>query len=245
MGMSMENYNLFGLSVQCATDIDSAIDEFDRKFLSSRNSSFSAALNAEKLYLSQKDSSVYDLLNSAHFCYMDGIGAVWAARRKYDQFFTRLPGVDLWLRLAKRASQRGLKIAVIGSNESVCSQAVKKLKAEHGIDVTYYRNGYFEDSELTSVAEGLKLHDVSFTVVAMGSPRQEIFSRYMIEMGVQSFFFGVGGSLDVFTGNVKRAPKLFRDCNLEWFYRLLKQPKRIVRQMKLIPYFVLVIRREM
>lgn len=243
--MDVNTYTLFGLPVHCAPDLESALVEFDETFLATRRPGFSAALNAEKLFLSQKDPCVFDLLNAAQFRYMDGIGAVWAAERKYRRAFMRLPGVELWLHLAKRSAERGLNIAIIGGNQEVNRRAVDVLQAEHGIEVAYHHHGYFTDDESRVIAETLKAKDIAFTVVAMGSPRQENFSRTMIAMGVPSFFFGVGGSLDVLTRHVKRAPKIFRDNRAEWLYRLLKQPKRIGRQIRLVPYLILVLRRKM
>lgn len=243
--MDENTYTLFGLPIQCAPNLESAVAEFDEAFLVERRAGYSAALNAEKLFLSQKDSGVFELLNDAKFRYLDGIGAVWAAERKYRRPFVRLPGVELWLDIAKRAAQRGAKIAVIGGTEVVNQKAVDLLKINHSVEVAYSRDGYFTDDECCVIAEELKAKDIAFTVVAMGSPRQENFARTMMAMSVPSFFFGVGGSLDVFTGNVKRAPRIFRDNRAEWLYRLLKQPKRSGRQLRLVPYCIMVLRRKM
>jgi UDP-N-acetyl-D-mannosaminouronate:lipid I N-acetyl-D-mannosaminouronosyltransferase len=238
-------YSLFGLQVPFAPDFESTVDQFEQNFLATQTSGFSAALNAEKLYMAQKDASVFNLLSAASFRYLDGIGAVWAARRKYNLPFARVPGVELWLQIAKRAARRGLKIAIIGGTEETCQKAVEVLREQHGIDVAYARNGYFDSSERATIAQALKAHDIRFAVIAMGSPRQEKFSQDMIEAGVNAFFFGVGGSLDVLTGKVDRAPRIFRDNGLEWLHRLLRQPSRIGRQLALAPYFLSVLRAKM
>ena len=112
--MNAVTYSLFGLQVPFAPDFESTVDQFEQNFLATQTSGFSAALNAEKLYMAQKDASVFNLLSAASFRYLDGIGAVWAARRKYNLPFARVPGVELWLQIAKRAARRGLKIAIIG-----------------------------------------------------------------------------------------------------------------------------------
>lgn len=243
--MKPEDHTLFGLPVHFAPDFESTVDYFEQTFLAPPTPGFSAALNAEKLYMAQHDRSVFNLLRGASFRYLDGIGAAWAARRKYNLPFARVPGVELWLQIAKRVARRGLKIAIIGGTEETCRKAVDILRAEHGINVVFFRNGYFGETERPAIAEALKAHDVKFAVIAMGSPRQEKFSQDMLDMGVESFFFGVGGSLDVLTGKVSRAPRIFRDNGLEWLHRLLRQPKRIGRQLALAPYFLSVLRRKM
>lgn len=243
--MKPEDHTLFGLPVHFASDFKSTVDYFEQTFLNTPTPGFSAALNAEKLYMAQHDISVFDLLSAASFRYLDGIGAAWAARRKYNLPFARVPGVELWLQIAKRAVRHDLKIAIIGGTEETCRKAVDILWAEHRINVAFSRNGYFDDAERSEIAEALKAHDIKFAVIAMGSPRQEKFSQDMLDLGVQSFFFGVGGSLDVLTGKVRRAPRIFRDNGLEWLHRLLRQPKRIGRQLALAPYFLSVLRRKM
>lgn len=243
--MNSEPYTLFGLQVPFAPDFESTVDHFEQTFLVPQTPGFSAALNAEKLYMAQNDASVFSLLSAASFRYLDGIGAVWAARRKYHLPFARVPGVELWLQIAKRAARRGLKIAIIGGTEDTCQKAVEILRADHGIDVAYARNGYFDSSARADIAEALKARDIRFAVIAMGSPRQERFSQDMLEAGVGAFFFGVGGSLDVLTGKVDRAPRIFRDNGLEWLHRLLRQPSRIGRQLALAPYFLSVLRAKM
>lgn len=243
--MNSEPYSLFGLQVAFAPDFESTVDHVEQTFLIPQTPGFSAALNAEKLYMAQNDAAVFDLLSAASFRYLDGIGAVWAARRKYKLPFARVPGVELWLQIAKRAARRGLKIAIIGGTEETCQKAVEILRDAHGIEVAYHRNGYFDSSERASIAEALKANDIRFAVIAMGSPRQERFSQDMLDAGVGAFFFGVGGSLDVLTGKVGRAPKIFRDNGLEWLHRLLRQPSRIGRQLALAPYFLSVLRAKM
>ena len=120
-------------------------------------------------------------------------------------------------------------------------QTVAKLKEEFkGINIVAYRNGYIKTDEeraalIADVAE--KRPDAVF--VAMGSPKQELLMEEMSQQHA-AIYQGLGGSFDVYTGNVKRAPKWWVDHNLEWAYRLVKEPSRIKRQIHLVRFLALV-----
>ena len=125
----------------------------------------------------------------------------------------------------------------MGSKQEVIENTVQKLKQDFpGIQIVNYRNGYIQTEEekqalLEDIAE--KKPDVVF--VAMGSPKQELLMEEMLERH-PAIYQGLGGSFDVYTGNVKRAPKWWVDHNLEFAYRLIRQPKRIGRQIHLVKF---------
>ena len=153
----------------------------------------------------------------------------------------KLPGCELSLKIVAALYDKDKKFYLVGSKQEVIEGTVEKLQKEYpGINIAGYRNGYIKTDEekqklIDDIAE--KRPDVVF--VAMGSPKQELLMEEMSERH-QAIYQGLGGSFDVYTGNVKRAPKWWVDHNMEFAYRLIKQPSRIKRQIHLVKFLAMV-----
>lgn len=191
------------------------------------------AANAEKLMSSTNEMKK---LYNNHVVYPDGIGAVWALMVKGVKHAQKIPGVELWLRIINEFYSKKT-FYLIGAKTDTIKEVVCKLKSEFFlINILNYRDGYIQSKkELENLIIDIKLKKPDIVFVAMGSPKQE----KLMEMLFQShpaIYLGLGGSFDVYTGNVLRAPKWFVQNNLEWAYRLIKQPKRIKRQIVFIPF---------
>ena len=186
------------------------------------------AINAEKIL--HATNQTRDIINR-NIGYCDGIGAVMALKKHGYKDVVKIPGCELWLKIIAALYPEKKTFYLVGSKQEVIEQTVAKLQAEYpGIQIVNYRNGYIKTEEekqlLDDIAE--KKPDVVF--VAMGSPKQELLTIYQ----------GLGGSFDVYTGNVKRAPKWWVEHNLEFAYRLIKQPSRIKRQIHLVRFLLMV-----
>lgn len=195
------------------------------------------AINAEKILHATEQTR--QLINQ-NIGYADGIGAVWALKKKGFKNAIKIPGCELWLDIVRHYSQTK-SFYLVGAKEEVIQQAVEKLKKEFpGIKLLGYRNGYFkteeEQQELIQTISSLK-PDIVF--VAMGSPKQELVMQEMQKFH-PAIYQGLGGSFDVYVGKVKRAPKWWVKNNLEWAYRLINEPHRIKRQVLLFKDFVLL-----
>lgn len=194
------------------------------------------ALNAEKL--NRTDPKLDRLINE-NIGYPDGVGAVWALRRKGLQS-TKIAGAEFWLDIIRHYG-KSLTFYFIGSAPEVIEKTITKLRSEYPfIQIRGYRDGYLKEGDkeqlITDITE--KRPDVVF--VAMGSPKQEfLMSEFMQHH--QALYMGLGGSFDVYSGVKKRAPKLFINLGLEWFYRLLKEPTRISRQLNLLKFLFKII----
>lgn len=196
------------------------------------------AINAEKiLHATEQTRAVIN----RNIGYCDGIGAVMALKKHGYKEVVKLPGCELWLKIIDSLYREGKTFYLVGSKQDVIENTVQKLKQDFpGIQIINYRNGYIKTEEekqalLEDIAE--KKPDVVF--VAMGSPKQELLMEEMLERH-PAIYQGLGGSFDVYTGNVKRAPKWWVDHNLEFAYRLVKQPSRIKRQIHLVRFLLLV-----
>lgn len=196
------------------------------------------AINAEKILHATEQTR--NIINR-NIGYCDGIGAVMALKKHGYKDVIKLPGCELWLKIIAATYKDGKKFYLVGSKQEVIDKTVAQLKEDFpGIDIVNYRNGYIKTDEekkalIADIAE--KKPDVVF--VAMGSPKQELLMEEMFEQH-QAIYQGLGGSFDVYTGNVKRAPKWWVDHNIEFAYRLVKQPSRIKRQIHLVRFLLLV-----
>lgn len=191
------------------------------------------AINAEKvLHATEQTRAIIN----RNIGYCDGAGAQIALKQKGYKEACKIPGCELWLKIIARF-YREKSFYLIGGKQQVIEETVEKLQVEYkGIRIVGYRNGYIKTEEekqllLDDIAD--KKPDVVF--VAMGSPKQELLMEE-IQQRHRAIFQGLGGSFDVYTGHVQRAPKWWVDHNLEFAYRLIKEPKRIKRQIHLVKY---------
>lgn len=198
------------------------------------------ALNAEKII--KQDDKLRELVNR-NIGYPDGIGAVYALKKKGVES-EKIPGSELWLDIVEEFYQEKT-FYLVGSKEEVIEQTVAKLKIEYpGKEITGYRDGYFDDSEYTELLSEIKDKKPDIVFVAMGSPKQEYVMQEMKE-NHEALYMGLGGSFDVYTGHVKRAPKFWIDLHLEWAYRLIKQPSRMFRQVHLVKFLYMLLLNKM
>lgn len=197
------------------------------------------AVNPEKIIKAQTDGQLRDLINSSTYKIPDGVGVLLASKLKGGSIRSRVTGVDMMDRLVQMASKEEFKVFLYGAKEDVVLEAKLRLEQKYPeLKIAGYRNGYEKDEQ--AVVSSINESGADILFVAMGSPKQELWiRRHMNELNVK-VFQGVGGSFDVFAGNVKRAPALFRRLGLEWLYRLVKEPKRFKRQLAL-PKFLLKI----
>lgn len=196
------------------------------------------ALNAEKLLFSEAD---FRAIVNSNIGYPDGFGAVIALRRKGCLKSIKVPGCELWLRVIEEfwASKT---FYLIGASDEVIDATVQKLRRSFPqIQILGFRNGYFTGAEdKNQLIDRLKTFQPDVVFVAMGSPKQEQL-MYDLSQVHSALYMGLGGSFDVYVGKVKRAPAWFVKHNLEWAYRLMRQPSRARRQLKLVPFMFRVL----
>ena len=196
---------------------------------------FAISLNPEMLVASTSSEQIKNLLRRADLTFADGIGVVLAVKRKYGAHIKRLPGCEFWEKLMQAAKTESLPVFLVGSRPEVLDDTVNKLNQSYQPKIVGAVDGYFDNEQ--DVIDQIKTSGAKIVTVAMGSPRQEQFIVRCMEQNIQAIFLGVGGTYDVFSGHVKRAPAFWRKMGLEWFYRLASEPRRITRQMGLA-YFL-------
>ena len=192
-----------------------------------------AAVNAEKII--NRDPRIKEIINNG-IGYIDGSGPLLAARRKgvYDAY--KIAGCELWLKIIERFCHTR-SFYLLGSTQSVVEETVRKLQKDFpGIVIAGFHNGYLStESQKKDVINDIRCKKPDIIFVAMGSPRQELLMAELQEIH-PALYMGLGGSFDIYTGKAKRAPKWWIEHNLEFAYRLMKEPKRISRQIHLLRF---------
>ncbi|WP_203248498.1 WecB/TagA/CpsF family glycosyltransferase [Sporosarcina beigongshangi] len=198
------------------------------------------AVNPEKVMTAQKNPEVKDLINSSTFQIADGVGILLASKLKKGNIKSRVTGVDMMARLLKFAAEDNHPIYLYGAKKEVVELAATNIQRDNpGIEIAGMTDGYEQDEQ--ALIDRIHSSGAAIIFVALGSPKQELWIQRNISKLPNVFVFqGVGGSFDVFSGTVKRAPALFRKTGTEWLYRLLSNPTRLKRQLNL-PRFLLSI----
>ena len=199
------------------------------------NNSILVAVNAEKILHASPQSRA---IINRNLGYPDGTGAVWALQKKGFTNSVKIPGCELWLNVIE-SYYKTKTFYLVGGKQEIIEETVTKLKSEFkGIHICNFRNGYLKtEEEEQELIDDIKKHHPDVVFVAMGSPKQENLME-RIQKSHKAVYQGLGGSFDVFTGHVKRAPEWWIKNNMEWTYRLLSQPSRIKRQIHLVRFFI-------
>ena len=236
----MENIiNIRGVDINNVT-LDEATDIIDG-FAASKSFHAVFTPNAEIVQLCVENESIRTLVNSADLIIPDGAGVVLASKILKKPLKGKVAGVDLGKRAIALSEKRGYGVYFLGSKPGVAELVAEKLREEYpGFKLVGTHDGYFakEGAESDAVIEEIKATGADILFVCLGVPAQEkwIMANKEALSGI-GLILALGGSLDSYAGTVKRAPEIFIKFNLEWFYRLIKEPKRIKRMMKL-PKFV-------
>lgn len=200
-------------------------------------------LNAEMIYRAQQEPGLKQVFERAGLVTPDGVGVLWALRRTGYQVSRRVTGIGLTIRVLEKAAQEGWKIYLLGAKPGVADAVANLWQARYPeLKIAGVHHGYFSVKEETEVIQRVKEAHPDLLLVALGAPRQEYWiARYLTELDVP-VCMGVGGTFDVLSGQIKRAPRGWRRLGLEWLYRLIREPSRIKRQIALPRFACLVLR---
>lgn len=173
----------------------------------------------------KRDVQESDLIN------IDGTGVLWGCRLMGYFAPERVAGIDLMMSLLAVCEREGFRPYFLGAREEVLAKAIEEARKKHPkLDVAGWRNGYFNRDEETEIVEAINGSKADCLFVAISSPMKENFLHRWREDLKTPFLMGVGGSVDVLAGRVKRAPLWMQKLGLEWLYRLLQEPRRMWRR---------------
>ena len=196
---------------------------------------FILAMNPEKVFALRSNPFLQSFFKRAALVIPDGIGIVIALRFLYGAKVSRVPGADLMQNICREAPLRGYRIFIYGAAESVNAKACEILRKRYpGIEIVGRANGFVTPEEMNDLVARINASNANVLFIALGSPKQEEWMAACADkLTTVKLCMGIGGTLDTIAGTVKRAPVFWQRLGLEWFYRLLRQPSRIGRQLKL------------
>jgi N-acetylglucosaminyldiphosphoundecaprenol N-acetyl-beta-D-mannosaminyltransferase len=202
------------------------------------------AVNAEKIMYARKDKELFDILNKSDFLLPDGFGPVVGIKLIHGLKVDRTTGIGLMEKLLELSSRRNFRVFMYGAKPEVIDRAADVIKKKYPmLELVGTQNGYLPEGEIDGLIDRINKLRPDILFVGLGSPRQEKWiSQYRGKLEVK-YCMGVGGSYDVFAGNVPLAPAWISNLYLEWLYRLIKEPSRFRRQ-KVIPIFILKMLKE-
>jgi N-acetylglucosaminyldiphosphoundecaprenol N-acetyl-beta-D-mannosaminyltransferase len=236
--LSRETIKILGVDIDVLTHAR-ALDKL-KSFLDKDENHLIVTPNPEMIMLARREPRYKEILQSAALSVPDGIGVVLASKLTDNPVSERVPGCDLIMDLLKELAATKHTVYFLGAAPGVAEKAKRNVECQFpGIKIIGAHNGYFDDHEDRIISEELsKLKpDVLLVGLSMGMAEKWAFKHMYLPVKITCC---VGGTLDILGGNVKRAPEGFRKLGLEWFYRLLKQPKRALRMTRL-PVFALLV----
>jgi N-acetylglucosaminyldiphosphoundecaprenol N-acetyl-beta-D-mannosaminyltransferase len=186
-------------------------------------------VNAEKIAIMQTDLQLREYVNHSDLINPDGIGVIWASKILGKPLKERVAGIDLMIKIVELAHKKDYKVFFLGAKEDVVKSVVDKYTKQYSSNIIAgYRNGYFKKEEEQGIAKVIANSGANILFVAISSPAKENFlyeNKKLLEK--VNFVMGVGGSFDVVSGKVKRAPLWMQNFGLEWFYRFTQEPRRM------------------
>ena len=232
-----ERVNILGVEVDAVTMTEAVADVC--AYMDERAGVMIATANAEMIMRATHDRELCTILNEAALVVPDGAGTVWAARHLGHAMPERVAGYDLAQELLRRAPAEGRRIYFFGAAPGVAEKAKEKAEQLYpGIEIVGVRNGFFSPADNAAIITEIKAAHPDLLLVALGVPKQEKWiAAHLAALDVPAAI-GVGGTLDVMAGVMKRAPYWMQKAKLEWLFRGLMQPKRAGRLLAL-PKFVL------
>lgn len=200
-------------------------------------------LNPEMIINALDNFEFQSALNNAELIVPDGTGIVWALKLKGYNNALRIPGIELAEKALASANELSKKVAIFGGKKDILEKAVNVLSNIYPrINFVKTIDGYQENEDV--IAEEIAKENPNLILIALGTPKQEVWINKHSKKFPNSIIIGIGGSLDVWSGKKQRAPEWVRNLHLEWFYRVVNEPARLPRVLRSLPRFIYMILRE-
>ena len=209
------------------------------ELMESDDASYIVTPNPEIVWMHRTDPALKAAVAGAEMVLADGIGVIYGAKILKTPLKGRVPGVDFAAALLGKMAEKGKSVYLLGGKPGIAEKAAENLVLQFdGLKIAGTADGYFNDDDIVIEKINAASPDVLF--VCLGAPKQEYWMAGNAGKLHVTLMAGLGGSIDVFAGTVKRAPEGWRKLGLEWLYRLICEPRRIKRMIKL-PLFLFVV----
>jgi N-acetylglucosaminyldiphosphoundecaprenol N-acetyl-beta-D-mannosaminyltransferase len=228
---------VFGIPV-ASLSMEETLSFCDEMLAGQRPPGIVCTADTSGVVIAQQDEELKAIYNASALNTPDSQGVVWAMKRRGYPDRGRVSGVDLMDRLMALSAEKGYRVFLLGSSPGVAELAAERLRLRHpGCNIVGTRHGYFTPDDDELIAREIAEAKPDLVFAAMGIPRQEKFLHRALATTGAKLGIGVGGSIDVFSGKVKRAPKLIQRMRIEWLWRTLTNPKKI-KKAACLPKFV-------
>lgn len=205
-------------------------------------------LNPEMVINALKNFEFQAAINNSHLIVPDGTGIVWALKLLNPQKFKtlrRIAGIELAERIVQTANELSKKIAIFGGKKEVLEKTIIRLQERYSnLQIVKAFDGFKAQEQFSEIAQNISSCNPDVVLVALGSPKQEIWINNYASLFPRSILIGIGGSLDIWSGIKSRAPAWIRNNHMEWLFRALTEPQRIPRILKTLPQFICMILKE-
>ena len=191
-------------------------------------------VNADKINEVNSNEKMKQIVNSCGIINADGASVIMASKYLNKPLPERVAGVDLMQELVALSAKKGYSIYLLGAKQEVVTKTAEVLKDKYSkLNIVGVHNGYFKEDDWPQIYDEINKVNPDFVFVGITSPIKEYLIEFLQSMGSNSVYMGVGGSFDVISGNIPRAPLWIQKCNLEWLFRVIQEPKRLFKR-----YFV-------
>lgn len=232
LGVSIDNVTLD----ECGIYTKQLIEE------SNKSCKIVVAPNTEFIMLAQKDKEFFDILKQASFATPDSVGVMIGGKLQNKKFKERIPGQSYFRKVLEVGEKEGWTFYFLGGEEGIAQKAKEKVEKDYpNVKIIGCHEGFFEIDKEEDVVKEINKLQPNVLFVAMGAPIQEKWiarNKKNLKVDIAT---GQGGTFDYEAGKIKRAPKLFQKLGIEWMWRLIKEPKRIVRMMALPKYLITIL----
>lgn len=243
----MNKIKIFGVEINNLT-LKEAVKIVER-FLKSDTLNTICTPNTEIVMAAKEDSKLKNIINENDLIIPDGIGLIYGSKMRKKPLKERVTGFDLSIKLLEIANEKGYSLFLLGGKEGVAKTAAENISIKYpnvkiaGVHHGYFKgshNGYNNHEDELNLVQMINSTKPDVIFVGLGFPKQEVWIAENRKRIHGKVIIGNGGTMDILAGNMKRAPKIFQKLGLEWFYRLIKEPSRIRRQIAL-PKFIIYI----
>ena len=224
------------------TILDTVIDVLDEKetinlvekYINEKEPLHLMGVNADKINSLNTNHRLKEIINGCGIINADGASVVLASRFLKKPLPERVAGIDLMQKLVDVSEKKGYSIYLLGAKQQVVEKTAQVLKGKHkDFNILGVHNGYFKQQDWKEISKELKKLCPDIVFIGITSPLKEYLIEYLQNDGNKSVFMGVGGSFDVISGNIPRAPLWMQKTNLEWLFRVMQEPRRLFKR-----YFV-------
>ena len=240
----MDSVTILGLRVD-RTTTDETMQTL-ASFIAERVPRHVVTADASMAVIARRDPELHEIVQQADLVTPDGAGILWASRLLGTPISHKVSGVDLVARLCGFSAERGCRLFFLGAAPGVAEEAADNLRLRYpGAQIVGVHDGFFSPEEDAKVVDQIKASAPDVLLVAFGIPKQEKWiTRHKAALGVP-VSIGIGGSFDVYSGRVRRAPIWMQNASLEWLYRLWCNPKKIGKVMTLPKFALLALRQRL